>query len=286
MKSIWLRDEEKKLRQRAAVKSPKRPLTAPERAPSKHRVNEEVCSRKQLLQAKRLLEGVMRRDCTKSDGVAKPANHIVREIEKKQKSCVIKRSKTFKRYNFLTKDFISFGTYDVYNRPDWNSHSDDQHSTQREKLKRTREKLAELNAITATAREVISTYSRGKRVYICNDIPFLVPVYLNNHEIHAWRTAQNLLDLHSRSVSQSHLEELASICGVEDSDGSDPLKDKERVRCEHPEVYHFVCYCNLLLGGTQSFLSAKYLLLRDIAALLKFIQQVHMTYFLCYNIWF
>ena len=201
----------------------------------------------------------------------------------------LKRSKSLVRYHFGNSNFLTFGSFDVFLRPGWDrslrvkTAEEKTTAERRKRMQRMKDQLAELNAITATVKEVLMAYTGEPMCYLKDKMSFSVPIFLNNHEIHAWRTVKNLLYTYGESFSLSHMEELGAICGlVDSSSASDSTHNKKETtpmnarlfREEHPEIFHFVCYCNLLLGGTKSFASAKFMLLRDFAMLLKFIQQV------------
>lgn len=187
---------------------------------------------------------------------------------------------TMPRSTIKYDDFMAFGTFDMSQRPGWDENyrvCRDEDHTQRlkQKAQLLKQRKAELGAITGAVREVMGAYSPHAPAIIKNSHKFSVPVYLNNHEIHAWRTLSNLLTTHGHSFSFSDVEGLAELCRVkEDGDSTGREVDLRRFRFQHPEVFHFVCYCNLLLGGTKSFASARFTLLWDLAMLLRLIQQV------------
>lgn len=240
-------------------------------------INSDSSTERKLQRAKKLLEGVMKRDCITHDGIPKPGNHIVRKLEKTEHP-TIKRALSVPRFSFIDEDFLTFGTFDVKLRPGWDESvlaTADQKEVERrrERVRIMKEKLTEMNAITNTVKEVITSYSKEKMMYIKDCMSFTVPVYLNNHEIHAWRTLSNLLFTYGQSFNLNHMEELADFCGLDDRKDNSKF-DLRRFRFQHPEIFHFVCYCNLLLGGTKSFSSARFMLLRDLEILLGLIQRV------------
>jgi hypothetical protein len=264
-------------------------------------INGEQSTERQLARAQKLLAGVMKRDSTVHDGVPRPASHVARKFEKQDHPTIYHRCESIPRFSFLHKDFLTFGTFDVYLRPGWDESlllsAEEKDATERRKrVQAMKDKLIELNAITTTVKDVLSAYSEDNMHFLKDNMSFSVPVYLNNHEIHAWRTVSNLLFTYGESFNLSHMEELAAMCGLTDNNNSNVNSnskatttttattattatataniDMSSFRERHPEVFHFVCYCNLLLGGTKSFVSAKYMLLRDFVMLLKFLQQV------------
>ena len=239
-------------------------------------INSDNTSQRSMKRAKNLLEGVLKRDCTAHDGIPKPANHIVRKIEN-IKHPEFKRTESFPRFNFKNENFLSFGCFDTTDRPGWDESpvlsAENKKALQRKrKVRQMKMRLVEINVITNTVKDVLTAFlSDNKPSLIKDNMSFSVPIYLNNHEIHAWRTLSNLQLINGESFSLIHMEELCDICK---SSGDDGQLDATRFRIRHPEIYHFVCYCNLLLGGTKSFSSAKFLLLRDISLLLNFVQKV------------
>jgi hypothetical protein len=240
-------------------------------------INSDSSTERKLLRAKKLLAGVMKRECTAHDGIPKPANHVVRNIEKIEHPH-LQRSRTIPRFSFIDDDFLTFGTFDVVMRPGWDeslliSADEKIAENRRNRVKLMKEKLVELNAIIGTVKDVMVAYSGDGTCYIKDHMVFAVPIYLNNHEMHAWRTVSNLLYTYGQSFSLGHMEQIADLCGSNDAKDNSKI-DMRKFRFQHPEIYHFVCYCNLLLGGSKSFISARFMLLRDLSMLLKLIRQV------------
>mmetsp|Transcript_37324 Transcript_37324/g.69524 ORF Transcript_37324/g.69524 Transcript_37324/m.69524 type:complete len:856 (+) Transcript_37324:176-2743(+) len=239
-------------------------------------INGDSRTKRKLKRANKLLQGVLK-SCTAHDGVPKPGNHIVRKLEKTLHP-TLKRAQSVPRFSFIDEDFITFGTFDVELRPGWDdslliSADEKIAEERRQRVKIMKEKLLEMNAITNAVKEVITTYSRSNVEYIKDNMRFTVPVYLNNHEIHAWKVLSNLLYTYGRSFQLMHMEEISDICGLDDRK-ENPKIDLRRFRFQHAEIFHFICYCNLLLGGTKSFVSARFMLLRDLEMLMGLIQHI------------
>jgi hypothetical protein len=235
-------------------------------------------------------------------GPGNPGGHIARQVSKYRSETNLSISgpgqgqglllrQESKPYIFTedTEQMISFGHFDIASRPNWDPRFQEypKEIAALELHKRMKQRAKEKvlassdSAILVIMRDILDMYTSHFHLPDSQDAKFQSPDNLNLDETHVWLRIRIALHKTGEGVTHRHLEALANICRqyrasssqLHPQSGASSPQRKRRVKVP-PVLIHFMRYLNLLLGGSSSFRSAQFILLRDLTYLLKLLQNV------------
>jgi hypothetical protein len=274
------------------------------------RLHKSICApsldKRTLKKTKTLLHKAESSDVRYVGGPGSPGGHIAREVSKYRSDSnqcnppasgqgVLLRQES-KPYIF-TEDiekFISFGHFDIDSRPQWDPRFREypKERATLELTKRMKQRAKEKvlassdSAILVIMRDILEMYTSKFHLPNSQDAKFQSPDNLNLDETHVWLRIRIALHKAGEGVTHRQLEALANICRQYRAASSHPgstsqsreggaSSPEKKLRVKIPSILiHFMRYLNLLLGGSSSFRSAQFILLRDLTYLLKLLQHV------------
>lgn len=187
-----------------------------------------------------------------------------------------------KPYQFTENvdDMLSFGHFDIDNRPDWDPRFQEypKEVAEKELKKRIKQRAREKSlassetAILIIMKDILEMYTSKFEIQKSPTAKFQSPDHLNIDETHVWLRLRIALIKSGELITHRQLEALSNICR-QFRESTKQSNKKKRVKIP-PILVHFLRYLNLVLGGSSSFRSAQIILLRDLSYLLKLIQNV------------
>lgn len=252
-----------------------------------------ILNQDSIKRTRTVLQKAIRKDGRSAGAPGSPGGHIAREIAQKMADSKsysgVVLLQEFKPYQFTenVNKMISFGRFDIEARPKWDPRFQQypKEVAARELDKRMKKRAKERvlatsdSAILVIMRDILEMYTSKFHIPVSQDAKFQAPDHLNPDEIHVWLRLRIALHKAGEGTTHRQLEALANICRQYRADWSQrnlssSLPHKHaRVKIP-PILIHFMRYLNLILGGSSSFRSAQFILLRDLNYLLKLIQNV------------
>jgi hypothetical protein len=245
------------------------------------------------------------------DGPGAPGGHIARVVtqihsesrDKSSEHTLLLRQES-KPYQFTedVNSMISFGHYDINSRPKWEERFREypKEIAAKELEKRMKQRSEEKmlassdSAIMVIMRDILDMYTTKFQPPKTQTGRFQSPDNLNLDETHVWLRLRIGLYKAGEAITHRQLEVLASLCRQYRAASCQPNAssssattassisfERKQPKVKIPSVLvHFMRYLNLILGGSHSFRSAQFMLLRDLTYLLKLIQNVRVLLFL------
>jgi hypothetical protein len=254
-------------------------------------------NKKTLKKTRSLLKKVESHPTYGVDGPGAPGGHIARKVNKmisESKETIAPKAlllrQQSKPYQF-TEDLnsmISFGHSDITSRPLWEDRFPEypKEIAAMELEKRMKQRADEKilatseSAILVIMRDILDMYTTKFHSPKTQSGKFQSPDHLNLDETHVWLRLRISLQKAGEAITHRQLEALGNLCrqyrashSSTTTDSSTSPRKLPRVKIP-PILIHCLRYLNLLLGGSHSFRSAQFILLRDLTALLKLIQNV------------
>lgn len=264
-----------------------------------HKPNQvPTVNKESIKKTSKILRKAVKNEVRYPGGPGAPGGHIAREVaqniarSKRHSTVVLLQTTVPYQFTEDTNKMMNFGHYDIEARPKWDPRFPEYpkeiaaRELEKRKKKRAKERILATSdsAILVIMRDILEMYTSKFHMPHSQEEKFLSPDNLNPDETHVWLRLRIALYKAGEGVTPRQLVALANICrqyrvswSQQNMSNSPNKHDKIKVP---PILVHFMRYLNLILGGSSSFRSAQFILLRDLNYLLRLIQNVCSRYIL------